>query len=52
MWSYIAKSSEDVTTGQCKVYEVTKLDHDYKDLSGYWNPTAEYNSAPHHKVSC
>ena len=32
-----------------KVYEVTKLDHEYKDLSGYRNPTAEYDSAPHHK---
>ena len=33
---------EDVTIGQCEAYEVTKLDHEYEDLSRYRNPTAEY----------
>ena len=42
MWSRIAKSYEDVIIRQCEAYEVTKLDHEYEDLSRYRNPTAEY----------
>ena len=41
-WSHVAKSGEDITAAQCEAYELTKLDHEYEDLSGYRNPTAEY----------
>ena len=41
-WSHVAKSGENVTTAQCEAYELTKLDHEYEELSGYRNPTAEY----------
>ena len=40
--SHVAKSGEEVTAARCEAYELTKLDHEYEDLSGYRNPTAEY----------
>ena len=42
-WSNVARSEgEDITTAQCEAYELTKLDHEYEDLSEYQNPLAEY----------
>ena len=42
-YSNVARSEdEDITTTHCEAYELTKLDHEYEDLSEYQNPTAEY----------
>ena len=42
-WSNVARSEgEEITTSQCEAYELTKLDHEYEDLSEYQNPSAEY----------
>ena len=41
-WGHVARSgNEDITTTQCEAYELTKLGHEYEDLSGYQNPEYE-----------
>ena len=38
-WGHVAKSGDkDITTTQCEAYELTKLGHEYEDLSEYQNP--------------
>ena len=42
-YSNVARSEgEEITTTHCEAYELTKLDHEYEDLSMYQNPSAEY----------
>ena len=41
-WDHIARSGdEDITTTQCEAYELTKLGHEYEDLSVYQEPEYE-----------